>query len=535
MHSSKTAVARSPYALSFLSMSALSLALFGGPGGAHADDRKLPAPDPDRAMSLAQDLSAAFQRAAKDVTPSVVHIATFVDARQAGPQAMIPGELDRDDFLRRFFGDQAPQLPLQPGVPQPRTNPRGRQFRAAPQEAEQLVRFGTGSGIIVSADGYILTNNHVIENAKKVEVAFDDERKLEAKVIGRDPETDLAVLKVEGEKLPFATLGDSDKVSVGEWVLAIGNPFDLNSSVTAGIISAKGRQISGGERRVVRGRAAQVGFEDFLQTDAAINPGNSGGALVNLRGQVIGINTSIFTRSGGYMGIGFAIPSNLAKNVFQQLRDSGTVQRGYLGIEMQALDEATAKSLGFEGTNGVLVLGVPDKGPAATAGIKAEDVILSVDGRATPNPERLRTVVATTPPGREVAVEVFRGGERKTLSATLAVRDEAQLASGAPGAGSAKGTNVPKLGLDVAPLTDRDAERLNTGTVRGMLITRVEADSRLNMIGIQADDIIVAINGQRTPDAATFNAAVEKADFARGVRLLILRDGVQQMVTIQQR
>jgi serine protease Do len=497
--------------LKFIPMGALSLALFGGgvsasalAGQAGTDAQG------DRAMALANDLSVAFARVARDVTPAIVNITTFGEQQVARGPMIDPN----DEFFRRFFGEAFPQQPEQP---------RGRRGQTQPLPEAQL---GTGSGIVVSADGYILTNNHVIERSTRVQVAFADNRQYTATVVGRDPATDVAVLKIEADALPFAKLGNSDAVEVGQWVLAIGNPFGLNQTVTAGIISAKGRTLNGnGTTR----RPGGTMFEDFLQTDAAINPGNSGGALVNLKGEVIGMNTAIFTRSGGYMGIGFAIPSNMASGVLEQLRATGTVQRGFLGVGIQDLDPDTAKSLGFEG-RGVLINEITAGGPADKAGLKTEDIVLTIDGRATDSANALRNIIASITPGRSVKMEVFRDGKKQTLEATLGNRDAQAAAGGAPAGNGVGADNV--LGVAVVGVTAADRERLGDERARGVMITEVAADSPVAMLGLRPGDMIVAINRTEITDAATFTAALKSANLAQGIRLRVRSNGAERVATI---
>jgi serine protease Do len=502
-----------PHGFRFIALSALSLALWapGAMGSTSAPTPQAEA-DADRAMILAADLSAAFKRVAREVTPAVANITAYGPARQRQEFGTPFFDPYTDDMLRRFFGDDWPGLP-------PRQQPQPRR-RGEPLQVPQ-VRLGTGSGIVVSEDGYLLTNNHVIESATRVEVVLSDNRKFDAEIVGRDPETDLAVLRIDAKGLPAARLGDSDKVEVGEWVLAIGNPFGLSQTVTAGIISAKGRELNASDPR---GRRPM--FEDFLQTDAAINPGNSGGALVNLRGEVIGVNTAIFTRTGGYMGLGFAIPSSMARSVLEQLKTSGAVARGWLGVGIQDLDHETAASLGFNGTSGALITSVQEGSPAAAAGIKVEDIVLSIDGRPTPSRNALRNIVATTPPGRTVNVEIFRNNERKVIAVTLGSRDEALAA-----VGGTTGTNNP-LGVSVATLTPEIADRINAGNAQGVVVLEIAETSRLRLVGLQVNDVILAINGRPTPNVQTFNQVLSQVDFSRGVRLLIRSQGVDRVVTL---
>ncbi|MFN8818005.1 MAG: DegQ family serine endoprotease [bacterium] len=490
------------------------LALREAPTAAWASSTELASSSQPAASGLAGDpdvqhamgFSAAFQKVAKEVTPAVVNITATKggEVRRGGQRQQQPNMSPQDEFFRRFFGDPF-------GEPQgPMRMPESQSF---------------GSGVVISADGYILTNNHVIEDAREVRVSFADGRTMEAKVVGTDPATDVGVLKVEPSgTMAFAKLGDSDKVNVGEWVLAIGNPFQLSQSVTSGIISAKGRQIdSAGNGQAVR-------FEDFLQTDAAINPGNSGGPLVNLRGEVIGINTAIFSRSGGYMGIGFAIPSNLAAGIKEQLVSNGKVERGWLGVSMQNLDENTAKSLGLNGTQGVLVTDVTTGSPAESAGLAVEDVITEVNGRPTPNMETLRSIIGVTPPGRTVEVKLNRAGETKSKSVTLGNRDQALAAAGQV----APATNP--LGVGVQLLTpDQAQERLGDRRATGVIVTDVNPNSAGAELGLQPDDILLQINRIRVNDVEGFRRAMEEVDRSGLARVVYRRGNMNIIGTIRLR
>lgn len=324
------------------------------------------APNPPQISSKVDNFSAPFVEVAEKVTPSIVQI-TVISERRVSPDAEFWFFPFRD-FDRR--------------------------------------QRGSGSGVIISEDGYILTNNHVVENATKLQVQLFDKRILEATIIGTDPTTDLAVIKVDAKGLPAAYLGDSDNIRVGQWVMAIGNPLSLNSTVTAGIISAKGRSIG------IIGRNTEnrsYAIENFIQTDAAINPGNSGGALVDLTGAVIGINTAIATGgTGNFIGYGFAIPINLAKTVAKEIIEKGRVERGFIGVQISEVDAATAKAVGLDKPKGVIIQSVVPDGAAAEAGIQEGDIILSVDGRETNQPNQLQSYIATKTAGSEVTLQIYR-------------------------------------------------------------------------------------------------------------------------------
>jgi len=333
-----------------------------------------------------RDLSTAFRDVATAAKPSVVSIRAtqVVRAGRSAPFGDVPMF---DSRLRDFFGDRFP----------------------VPSFPDELRRTGQGSGVIISDDGYILTNNHVVADAKEIVVRLSDDREKRASIVGADPKTDLAVVKIEASGLHPAKFGDSDALEVGEWVLAIGSPFGLRQTLTAGIVSAKGRANMG-----------IVDYENFIQTDAAINPGNSGGPLLNLRGEVVGINTAIFSRSGGYMGIGFSIPVNMAERIQQRLIEDGKVTRGYLGVMIRELDEERVAKLGLEeNTGGVLVDRVVDAGPAAKAGLLPEDVILGLDGTPVSDVRRLRERVAAVAPGKVVELEILRAGKRRQVKVDI--------------------------------------------------------------------------------------------------------------------
>jgi serine protease Do len=387
-----------------------------------------------------------------------------------------------------------------------------------PWPPEQFEQQGLGSGVIVSEDGYIVTNYHVVAGADEVKVHLSDKRALTAKIVGTDRPTDLAVLKVEARDLHPARLGDSSKMQVGDWVLAIGSPFGLEQTVTAGIVSAVGR--------------ANVGitdYEDFLQTDAAINPGNSGGPLVNLRGEVIGINTAIASRSGGYQGVGFAIPSNIVKFVFDSIVNRGGVNRGYLGAMIQDLTPELAESFGYKSTEGVLIGDVVPDGPAAKAGLRSGDIVTSFQGKKVTNAAELRLAVAGTAPGTRVKLEVVRNGERQTVEVTVGKLDERQLASGR---GDSDSTD--ELGITVEDVTAELANRFGlSANESGVVVTHVEPGSLAARVGIRAGDLIVAVGNKTVRDLKDYRDAMKNVDLKRGVRLQVMREGTRRFVFIR--
>jgi serine protease Do len=423
-----------------------------------------------------------FVNLAKKIRPSVVNISTTqMSEGRGGPQEFSSpfGEEDPfNDFWRRFFGGPMPR---------------------GPQRQRSL-----GSGFIIDADGSILTNNHVVENASKIVVKLSDNLEYEAKVIGRDPKTDIAVIKVDAKgSLIAANFGDSDTLEVGEWVVAIGNPFGLDSTVTSGIVSAKGRHIGQGP------------YDNFIQTDASINPGNSGGPLLNLRGEVVGINTAIFSRTGGNIGIGFAIPINLVKELLPQLRGKGKVVRGYLGVLIQKVTPEIAESLGMDKSYGALVANVSKDGPAERAGVKVGDVIVEFDGKEVKDSADLPIIVARTAVDKKVRMKVLR--EKKEMSLNVAVgelKDEEVVAT-APEKG--------ELGLTVQRLTPQMAEGLGVEKAEGVVVTAVEAASAADEAGIRRGDIIVEVDRKAVRSVDDYKKAVAGARKGRGVLFLVRR------------
>ncbi len=479
---------------------------------ATADRDIRPVQDP-KALEVAEHLSLAFKQVAQRVRPSLVsivsvrHVQPLAGLSERGtPAPEIPEE------LRRFFGDDwFDRFDLPRRLPMPE-----RGFRSQ----------GMGSGVIVSPDGHILTNNHVVQGADEVTVILSDKRKLKAKVVGTDPETDLAVVQVDAHNLVPATLGNSDEVEVGDWVLALGSPFGLKETVTAGIISATGR-----------GNVGIAVYEDFLQTDAAINPGNSGGPLVNLRGEVIGINTAIASRSGGNMGVGFAIPSNMAKRIMEQLMHEGHVDRGYLGVYLQPLTEELARSFGVDpDTKGALIGDVIPGSPAEAAGLKAGDIITRFDGRPVDSADALRHAVANTKAGSKVKVEFLRKGRSQEVFVTLGHRNEASVASSTPQSRRDQAVVEDKLGIAVAALTRERAKSLGyPENTHGVVVTRVTPGGLAQVADIRAGDIIVAVGDTPVDSVESFRQAIEKQDLAKGVRLQLLRDQIRRFVFVQAR
>ncbi len=391
----------------------------------------------------------------------------------------------------------------------------GPQGRGGGQGGKGQKQRSMGSGFVISADGYIVTNNHVVDGADEVKVQFkNNEKPLPAKIIGRDAETDLALLKIEGKSgLPYLEFGDSGKLKVGEWVLAIGNPFGLENTVTLGIVSAKGRIIGAGP------------FDNFIQTDASINPGNSGGPLIDLDGKVIGINTAIVA-SG--QGIGFAIPSNMAKDVISQLRDGKKVQRGWLGVSIQDIDENTAKALGLDSTKGALISSVMEGQPAAKAGIKTGDVITSVGGQKVDNANDLLRRVAALRPGESAEVVIMRKGSPVTVSVTLGERDAKKLAQngrGQEGEDEAAGedASASALGLSVRALAPKEAKAIGMDKPHGVLITEVADGSEAEQADVRPGDVILEVNQRPVTSPEEFKKIVGEDGKKRGVVMLLIK------------
>ncbi|MFO1518362.1 MAG: DegQ family serine endoprotease [bacterium] len=379
----------------------------------------------------------------------------------------------------------------------------GRNF-GAPQEYSQN---SLGSGVIINRDGTILTNNHVVQNADEIVVKLSDGRKFSAKVVGNDPKTDIAVIKVAGGAgdFPTAPLGDSDRLDVGEWVLAVGNPFGLGQTVTAGIVSAKGRVIGAGP------------YDDFIQTDASINPGNSGGPLFNLNGEVVGINTAIIA-SG--QGIGFAIPINITKNLVPQLISNGRVSRGYLGVGIQDVTSDLAKSFGLSSENGALIANVYPGGPAEKAGIQAGDVVLAFNGKTLQNPHDLPLWISQTPVGSNVSLDVVRKGERKTYTVEVGELEKAEQQI-------AQAQRVSsELGLIVRDLTPEEAKELSFQGRKGVLVVRVFPGSQAEYVGLRTGDLILEMNNAPMNNTGEYNAVISKVRPGEIVRVFVKRGGM---------
>jgi serine protease Do len=373
---------------------------------------------------------------------------------------------------------------------------------------------GLGSGVIVSPDGYILTNNHVVGNADEIHVTLQDKREFTAKVIGKDAKTDLGLIKIDTkDALPVAPLGDSNTTDVGDWVIAIGNPFNVGMTVTAGIVSAKGR-ILGGD------------YDDYIQTDASINPGNSGGPLINTKGEVIGINTAIYSRTGANNGIGFAIPIDMARNVMDQLKAHGRVVRGWLGVEIQEVTPDLAQSFGLPKPEGALVASADKDGPAGKGGIERGDIVLSFNGHPVDDEHELPALVAQTPINQKVPVEVVRNGKHMTLDVTIGERKEPQVAS------AKAETPGGNWGMQVDDITPEIAQQLHLEGTKGVVIQKVAPDSPAAEAGLQPGDVVMEVNHDKIATVSDLMAKAKDAQTNKKPALLLVQRGGATLYTV---
>ncbi|WP_312915530.1 DegQ family serine endoprotease [Stutzerimonas kunmingensis] len=439
-----------------------------------------------------------FTPLVESASPAVINISTKQKVQSRGATAQMPELEGLPPIFREFFEHSIPQMPGAPG--------RGQQ-----REAQSL-----GSGFIISEDGYVLTNNHVVADADEIIVRLPDRSELEAKLIGADPRSDVAVLKVEGKGLPTVKIGRSDELKAGEWVLAIGSPFGFDHTVTAGIVSATGRSLP------------NESYVPFIQTDVAINPGNSGGPLFNLDGEVIGINSQIFTRSGGFMGLSFAIPIDVAMDVANQLRTEGKVSRGWLGVVIQEVNKDLAESFGLERPAGALVAQVMDGGPAARGGLRVGDVILSLNDKPIVMSADLPHLVGALKPGSTARMEVVRDGDRKMLDVKIGAMPEEGEAVAASGGGQERSDN--RLGVKVTELTDEQKKSLDLPG--GVVITEI-LNGPAAMIGLRPGDVITHLNNQAINSAATFARVAEQLPKNRSVSMRVLRQGRASFITFK--
>lgn len=449
----------------------------------------------------ARSAPESFADLAEEISPSVVNITTTTTvAGRAAPEGVAPEGSPFEDFFREFNN---------------RNGENGRPRRSS----------ALGSGFVISEDGFVVTNNHVIEGADEILIEFFSGEELPAKLIGRDPNTDIALLKVEaGEPLPFVSFGDSDVMRVGDWVVAMGNPLGQGFSVSAGIVSARNRALAGT-------------YDDYLQTDAAINRGNSGGPLFNMDGDVVGVNTAILSPNGGSIGIGFSMASNVVTRVVDQLKEFGETRRGWLGVSIQDVTEDIAESIGLENTNGALVTNVPE-GPSSEAGIVAGDVILTFDGQDVEDTRGLVRTVGNTPVGKAVRVVIFRDGSTQTLKVTLGRRETAEaIATATPAPEDAEPEVVEQelMGLTLSEVTDELREQLELGqTASGLVIVDIDETSQAFEKGLRAGDFITEAGQQKLSEIGDLNDRIEDAKEAgrKSLLLLVRRGGDPRFVAL---
>jgi len=445
-------------------------------------------------INALRQMGKAFAEIAEKTSSAVVGLEsekTVTSGHQRDRPFSNPFE---DDFFDHFFRRNFPRRQS----PQPRTR-----------------QMAQGSGFIISSDGYILTNNHLVEQAEKVTIKLSDGREFkDAEIIGTDPESDVAVVKIDADNLPFLELADSDTLEVGEWVLAIGNPFGLSHTVTAGIVSAIGRKLGLNE------------YEDFIQTDAAINPGNSGGPLVNLDGKAVGISTAIISHSGGNLGIGMAIPINMAKSAYEQLVEGGTVVRGALGVYIMELTAELAESLGLEDVKGVVISDVIKDSAAEKAGMKRYDVVIEFDGEKVKKVNELRNRIAMLRPGTKVKLAVMRDGNRKTLTAKLGERETEGLTA------AGRSEVLEKLGFAVENLTYDLSRRFGYEGLAGVVVTEVEPGSPAAQAGIKSGVLIQEVNRKQVLNIKEFNEAIEAAGQQESLLLLVSNGRYSQLILL---
>ena len=457
-----------------------------------------------------RETGKAFASVARTVSPSVVYIRS--EGRAIGQQRhgfespFGEGGPFSEDMLKRFFGDQF-QLPQRPQPEAPDSRRRA---------------MGQGSGFIFkSKDGlfsdksYILTNNHVVAGADKIYVQLNDGREFDAEIVGTDPQSDVAVLVIKTGGLPALTLGNSSSLEVGEWVIAIGSPFGLSHSLTVGVVSAKGRTSLG-----------ISDYEDFIQTDAAINPGNSGGPLVNLDGEVVGINTAILSRSGGYMGVGFAIPVDLARGIADQLMDNGEVVRGFLGIVIQDLTADLARSFGLDRKQGILVAQVTEDSPAAKAGLKQGDIIIAYKDKPVTEVGDFRNQISLTAPGSREELTIIRDGDRRDIAVTIGTLNKDKMMA------KSSTQSADELGLTVQTLTPQLAEQFNAKAGEGVVVTQVRPGSIAASAGIQPGSVIVQANRVAIKNAEDFKSEVRKSSASKRILLLVRKNNMQQFLAL---
>ncbi|MFC1739530.1 Do family serine endopeptidase [Planctomycetota bacterium] len=445
-----------------------------------------------------REMGNAFARIAEKASPAVVRIKAeqIITRESSTMRDRSFGEpFFDDDFFERFFGSPSPR----------RRSPQQQQYRRPVQ----------GSGFIISSDGYILTNNHIVKDAEDIEVKLIDGRDFKAQLIGTDPDSEVAVIKIDAEDLASLELADSDAIEVGEWVIAIGNPFGLSHTVTAGIVSAKGRSGFG-----------MAEYENFIQTDAAINPGNSGGPLIDLDGQVVGINTAILG-PGGNIGIGFAIPINMAKFIYSKLIAGELIERGALGIVIVDLNPDMAESLKLENSNGAIIVEVLEDSAAEEAGMKRYDVVVELNGEKVENANDLKNRVAMLKPDTEVEVVVLRDSKRETLTALLGKHSEQNYSA------TGRSEALQDMGFTVQSLTDDLARRFGYETLSGVIVSEVEADSEAERKGISTGMLIQEVNQRQVANVKEFNKAMEEAGDQEKVLLLVNNGNYSRFIVLE--
>lgn len=516
MKNMKSTSPRRPAMLAGASVLALVLGL-GGLGGVD-----LVRADTAPAAAVAQSPLQSFADIVAANKPAVVTVTTETAAPQADQQSQ--GDMQNmppDEFFRRFFGPGGPFEGM-PGMPG-----QGGPGQAMPDQGgpRQGPAMALGSGFIISPDGTVVTNNHVVDGATKITVTLDDGKELPAKLIGRDAKNDIAVLKVESkDKLPTVQWGDSDKLRMGDPILAIGDPFGVGTTVTSGIVSARGRDLHSGP------------YDDFIQIDAAINHGNSGGPLVDASGKVVGINTAIYSPNGGSVGLGFAIPSAQAQKVVAKILAKGTIEHGFIGVTIQPVDDQIAGAIGLKDAKGALVATVGDGSPAAKAGVKSGDVIQSVNGVEVSDPKAVSRAIADLAPGDKAELAVWRDGKSEALTITVGKLDGTETASAAPSdTQGSEGTAVASLGLSVQTLTADDAQNLGLAEgTEGVLVTSVDPKGSAADKGIQQGDVIESVNQVKVTSVdgikKELDAAKEKK--REGALLMVDRHGEKSFVVV---
>ncbi len=441
--------------------------------------------------SLLEQTSETFTHIADKAMPATVFIK--VQINQPSTNYTSPFDMFGDDFFQKFFGQ-----PFQNQQPQPQV--------------------AGGSGFIISSDGYIVTNHHVIKDATQITVILNDEREYTATVKGKDPRTDLALIKIEEKDLPYLAFGDSDTLKIGEWVVATGNPFGLEATLTVGVVSAKGRQDIG-----------LASYEDFIQTDAAINPGNSGGPLLNLQGEVVGINTAIFSRSGGYMGIGLSIPSKMAQHVITQLMGDGNVKRAYLGVMLQPVDKELSDALSLEKQEGILISEVMKDSPAAKAGLKDGDIITQYDGKPVKNLNKFRNDIAMMIPGHEISLRVLRNNKPMSITATLGTQSDTEVST----------EITQKMGIEIENLTPETASKYGyNADVEGIVITKVKPGSPAANAGLRPSFIITGValnltNQKKIRNTTEFEESLKEFGDKKHIILIVRHQNYQRYYTIK--